>query len=472
VTERAGPRLGLLVAGCFALAALSLVLPSVPDKDPWSWIVWGREVVHLDLDTGAGSSWKPLPVVFTAPLSLFGGIAPELWLVVARAGGLLAVLFAYRIAARLAGPVAGAVAAVCLVGADWMRLLAHGNIEPLSAGLALGAVDRHLDGHRHQALALGALAALGRIELWPLLALYALFVLVEGGARRAAVVTLVLIVPVLWLGGDWVGSGDPFRGSKYAAGFQQRSAKRAQKAAKRTGRPLEQPPSALSRTLSGAGDLLIVPALVAALVGILAAARRRERTALALAGAAGALFALVAVMSLRGYGGSPRFLFPAAGLVCVLAGSGVAALVRLAGGRWRGALVVAVVIAASAPFAVDRVDLDRRSLRTVDLRAQLQEDLDRLVDRIGRDRIRRAGRPTAPGQFRDQLAWDLGLGLREVGYHRPPAVIFVGPETRVTGESPRVPRDGVLVTPLGAVDGWRALAVEPKRPPSRSKRRS
>ena len=71
-----GPALGLLVLGCFALAALSLVLPSVPDKDPWSWIVWGREVVHLDLDTGAGSSWKPLPVLFTAPLSPFGDVAP------------------------------------------------------------------------------------------------------------------------------------------------------------------------------------------------------------------------------------------------------------------------------------------------------------------------------------------------------------------------------------------------------------
>ncbi len=41
----------LLVLGCLALAALSLLLPSVPTYDPWAWIIWGREVAHLDLVT-------------------------------------------------------------------------------------------------------------------------------------------------------------------------------------------------------------------------------------------------------------------------------------------------------------------------------------------------------------------------------------------------------------------------------------
>jgi len=58
-SRRRVPTLALLVAGCFALAALSLLLPSVPTQDSWSWVVWGREVAHLDLDTSAGSSWKP-----------------------------------------------------------------------------------------------------------------------------------------------------------------------------------------------------------------------------------------------------------------------------------------------------------------------------------------------------------------------------------------------------------------------------
>src|SRR4051794_39825139 len=101
----------LLLAGCFALAALSLLLPSVPTYDPWAWIIWGREVAHLDLVTTTGPSWKPLPVIFTTPFSLAGDDgAPLLWLLVARAGGILAFAMAYRLAARLAGAVARAVA--------------------------------------------------------------------------------------------------------------------------------------------------------------------------------------------------------------------------------------------------------------------------------------------------------------------------------------------------------------------------
>jgi hypothetical protein len=46
----------LVVVGCLALAALSLLTPSAPTYDPWSWIIWGREVVHLDLSTVGGPS--------------------------------------------------------------------------------------------------------------------------------------------------------------------------------------------------------------------------------------------------------------------------------------------------------------------------------------------------------------------------------------------------------------------------------
>src|SRR3954452_22303360 len=107
-----------LIAGCVALAALSLLLVSSPTYDPWAWIIWGREVVHVDLSTVGGPSWKPLPVLFTAPFSLFGDAAPDLWLLIARAGGLLALAMAFRLARRLAGDrwgmVAGIVAALTL----------------------------------------------------------------------------------------------------------------------------------------------------------------------------------------------------------------------------------------------------------------------------------------------------------------------------------------------------------------------
>src|SRR3954451_3926880 len=97
-------RMPVVLGACLALGALSLLAPSVPTTDPWGWIVWGRQIVHLRLDTVAGPpSWKPLPVLVTAPLSLLGAAAPAAWLAVARAGGALALYFAYRVASRAGG---------------------------------------------------------------------------------------------------------------------------------------------------------------------------------------------------------------------------------------------------------------------------------------------------------------------------------------------------------------------------------
>ena len=108
-----------LIAGCLAVAAVSLHFLSAPTYDPWSWIVWGREILHGDLVTLEGPSWKPFPVLFTTPFALFGDdTAPSLWLVVARAGGLLAFAMAYRLGARLAGPWAGAIATVAPFAVD------------------------------------------------------------------------------------------------------------------------------------------------------------------------------------------------------------------------------------------------------------------------------------------------------------------------------------------------------------------
>src|SRR4051794_10225948 len=88
-----------IAALCLAVAALSLLVPSAPTTDPWGWIVWGREVLHLDLSTVVPGppSWKPLPVMVTTPLALTGATAPALWLVLARAGGLAALVMAGRL---------------------------------------------------------------------------------------------------------------------------------------------------------------------------------------------------------------------------------------------------------------------------------------------------------------------------------------------------------------------------------------
>src|SRR5688500_12492648 len=167
-----------VLLGCLMLATLSLALPSVPSYDPWAWLTWGREIAFLDLDTRNGPSWKPLPVMFTtlyAPLGkVHDGIPPALWLVTARAGALIALFYAFKVAGRLAGPNqrvaigAGAVAVLALaLSPNWLRYMAHGNEAPMAVAFMLAAVDRHLNGSSRVALLLGFLACLLRPEVFP-----------------------------------------------------------------------------------------------------------------------------------------------------------------------------------------------------------------------------------------------------------------------------------------------------------------
>src|SRR5512132_2271587 len=127
---QAHARVALLLGGCLALAVASLALPAVPTYDPWAWVVFGRELVvpGLGFSTIASAGWKPLAVLFTAPLALLGDAAPSLWLVVVRSAGLAAMALAFRLAARAGGPMAGAIAALALVAcSDWLRYLSAGN---------------------------------------------------------------------------------------------------------------------------------------------------------------------------------------------------------------------------------------------------------------------------------------------------------------------------------------------------------
>ena len=66
-----------------------------------------RDHASGPVDPG-GPSWKPLPVLLTTPFSLFGPLAPDLWLFVARAGALAGVVLMFRVVRRLGGVPVGA----------------------------------------------------------------------------------------------------------------------------------------------------------------------------------------------------------------------------------------------------------------------------------------------------------------------------------------------------------------------------
>ena len=132
-----------LVVAALVVSALSLLRPYALAFDPMAWMVWGREVGRLTLDTSSGPSWKPFPVLFTTPLALFGAPGPALWLIVARAGGLLALAGVFTLSSRLAGRWAGAAAvAVMALSPWWLFNTALGNSEGLLAA-AVSSTSAH-----------------------------------------------------------------------------------------------------------------------------------------------------------------------------------------------------------------------------------------------------------------------------------------------------------------------------------------
>jgi 4-amino-4-deoxy-L-arabinose transferase-like glycosyltransferase len=107
--------------------------------------MWGEQIWSGSLDTSAGPTWKPLPVLATAALAPLGDGAVTGWLLLARAGGVLAVAGAYCLVRRLDGPTAGVVAAFLLAASPWWFVnTALGNSEGLLVAAVLWAGVAHL----------------------------------------------------------------------------------------------------------------------------------------------------------------------------------------------------------------------------------------------------------------------------------------------------------------------------------------
>jgi hypothetical protein len=221
------------VIGCVVLAVISAaVLPTVPSYDPWSWIVWGKEVTdpHLSFVISGGPSWKPLPFLFTTVYGPFDSAAPTLWVITARAGGLLGLVAAWRLANRLAGGGwGGAFAAVlAMVGIvltqDWFYYFLRGTSEVVLIGVSLWAIDRLLDGRKVQAYLLMVAAGLIRPEWWPFIGLYALWLWFRDPDFRSTKMRVLLVsglvaLPFFWFVPPWIGSGNPFLAATHAAEY-------------------------------------------------------------------------------------------------------------------------------------------------------------------------------------------------------------------------------------------------------------
>lgn len=448
----------IAIAGALVLGALTLALPSTPTYDPWSWIGWGREIAHFQLDTRSGPSWKPLPVIFTTVFSLFGPAAPDLWLMIARAGGFLAMLMVFRLTIRLTDRrtalLAGilAVLTLCTSG-TFVRDSALGNSEALLLAFMLLAIERHVDGHPRQAFTLGFLGALLRPETWPFLVLYGCWLAYVERRSWKLVLGLFLLLPLLWLGPEYLGSGDFFRAASRAANPNANS-------------PAFKKHPALT-VLENARPVIFTPGKIGVLLALGLAVwesrrRRRPTLALVIGLAAGIWLVTVAVMTQAGFSGNPRYLIPAIGLLAVLAGAGwgwfaarLASLVDRAGSPFRAgvalALGVLVVLGLFAPFAYRRAQLLHRTEVALHYQAILRDRLVATLERLGgRERVLACGQPFTGAFVVPLVSWYLKVPGIEVGL-RPvaPGVVLGVRTTRRAHTLPVPPPDFPVILGQG-----------------------
>ncbi len=459
----------LACAACIVLAAISAaVLPTVPSYDPWAWISWGREVTdpHLSFAISGGPSWKPLPVMFTTVYALFGSAAPTLWVITARAGGLLGLVAAYRLAARLiGGPRWAAVAAGLIAGAaivvtqSWWDEMFRGTSEPMLIATALWAVLAHLEGRRGWAFVLGVATAQIRPEAWPLIIVYAAWLWWKEPRLRALVALGLLSIPFFWFVPPWVGSGQPFLAAVHAKEYNGNLGRH----------PLF--------TVLGRGvDIQLLPVLLAGLVAVAFAWLGKPREKLVLWLAAGTLvwWVIVVGMTLDGYPGLERFYLPAAGMTCVLAGVGIVRMAELgAAGVSRLGLritpvaigITAVLVAITIPFVGGRIN---QASAEEKIASQAVTRLDQMTAAVaavgGHDGVFpcKSSFAAVNHSVQTALAWKLHVTLGRVGTSmRHQGVMFVGPHDSIDGVAPPIDRkltQRQLIAQVGAFKMYRMTA--------------
>jgi hypothetical protein len=381
-----------------------------------------------------------------------------LWLVVARAGAVMAVLMVFKVCWRItrgllsaeevqrrlplvvALPVlfAALVAAASLVNSrGFVTDNTLGYSEGLMTALVLMAFDRHLDGARRQAFAIGFAAALDRPELWALWVPYGLYLWWKDPGARKLIVPLFVLVPVLWFLPEYWGSGHFFRGVTRAHHPRSNSAAFA-KCPFCTEFRHHAWPRVMTRV-----KVVGMIALAVAAFGLWWTRRSwwradslrpgvRAKLVLLVAGAIGWLWWIgIAVETQAGFSGNDRYLVLGAALISIAGGVGwgwaagaVAAWLgrRFASVRRRFALVSATAVAVAAgvliaaPPWIGPSILDvPASHRALVYQAHLREDATAAVHKLGgSSAVLRCGTVLTEGFQVPMLAWTLGVHTLQV----------------------------------------------------------
>jgi hypothetical protein len=445
-----------LAAAALAVAALSaLVIAPAPSYDPWAWLLWGREIAHGTLSTEEMPAFKPLTVAACTLLAPLGGAAPEAWVILARAGTVLAVILAFRLGRDLAGLAGGAVAAagVAFTG-DLIGYSAAGAEPGWTIALALAGIAAWRADRPRAALACGVGCALLRVEAWPFLLAFGIVLWRTRPQDRALLAGCAAAIPALWFVPEWLGSGDLLRSGARAR--MPNPGQPATEAVPALAALREAATLPLWPLWAGAIALLAAPRHEGVGLGRGAVTRPHEmagprhdivRLARGLLIAGLAWIALVALMAQAGFSGEPRYSLPGAALVAIAGAAGLVGFVR--DRRAIAWLAAALLLIAAAPKLADLPDLRDDQAYQRDLHG----DLAAVIDRAGgRDALLACGRPYVGDLRGPLLAYHLDVEKRRVAFvPRPPGAVFL---SRIAPDAPVEPVTGPAFTPQARVRLW------------------
>lgn len=430
-----------------------------PGFDPYGWLSWGHQTRAGNLDTNAAPSWKPLPYLFTTVFAFAGHYEMRLWMFASAAISLAGVVFAARVAYKLTGLsvqrpwapwVAGAFAGLALLGLrdelgySYFHYILSSQSDPMIVTFCLAAIDCHLDSRPRAAFVMGCLAALGRPEVWPFLGLYTIWLWRERPRTRLLLVIGVVAMALLWFGipaltsRSWFVAADNANGSGRAPSGDR-----------------------VTAVIHRFVDLHHWPLELAALLGLACAALRRDRTSLALAGAIVVWVIVEIAFALHGWPGLGRYMFEAAGVMIVLAGTCVGRLLggvrvqRISLPSWAGAGLVALLVIGLIPPAISAAHDEHKDILHQRKRTQEINRLASVVAALGgAARVRSCGEPLTRLEYQTTLAYTLGENVKQVGFKYGKAIAHGNPI--------------VLFTPSSTQIGWQVRALHQVAPSCRT----
>ncbi|HEX8074333.1 MAG TPA: hypothetical protein VF545_05070 [Thermoleophilaceae bacterium] len=340
--------------------------------DSYFALLWGRDLAHghaPQYDLRFASTPHPLFTAIGTVLAPLGhGAEAGLRAVVLLALGAACVAL-FRIAAELAGPAAGVLAAaILLTRAPVLEFANRASVDVPAMALLLWAAALELRRPRRGAAVMALLALVGllRPEAWLLSAAYWLWLArsLDTGARLR-LGALAVAAPALWIGSDLLVTGDALWSSH-------QTAVKVRDSGDVTGF------DALARVPRHVGSILRAPELIAAGAGVGAAIALRMRRAALLGALLGLSAAGALALALDHQTILLRFFFFPAALLAAFAAVAAFGWRTLPAdhphrARWLAAgCLAAAVLAIGAPFDADRISDGRAGLRADE---RLQSDL-------------------------------------------------------------------------------------------------